>query len=622
MIFAMRLSPEIRFAVAPMRGVLVPVLAISSVYNVLLLSGSFFMLLVYDDVLPSRSVPSLISLLVLVALAYGFQALLDVVRGRIMVHVGSLFMRRLSDRVLDVVSQYELSRGALPNGTQIVRDVDTVRSYLSGAGPLAIVDLPWIVIYLLVLSLFHWSLGLIALAGVAVLVALMVVNNRMTEPLALATVRTGAQRATLAEATLRNAETLKALGMASARHAEWHATEAEYLAANDRFSYISSTMSGLTKSFRMLLQSATLALGAFLVINGSATGGVIIASSILSARALAPVEQMIANWKAMIGSRQALARMRELLESVPERIEPMGLALPAANLTVQGVASAPPGTRAVTLLDVSFQLAAGDALAVVGRSGSGKTTLARVLCGVWPTLRGSVRLDGATLDQWSSDQLASIIGYMPQSIELFKGTIAQNIARFRHDADREAVLAAARAADCHDLIVRLENGYDHLIGPGGGGLSAGQQQRIALARALYGNPFLVVLDEPNSNLDYEGETALGAAIRGVRERGGMVVVIAHRPSVIAHVSHILAMNGGKIERFEAAEDFARRMRRNAGIERASPEAADSLDGPAPADAAATAPETSAETANAPAVAPPGTSPATSNERTTPAEVQP
>jgi len=238
-----------------------------------------------------------------------------------------------------------------------------------------------------------------------------------------------------------------------------------------------------------------------------------------------------------------------------------------------------------------------------------------VICGVWPVVRGSVRLDGATLDQWSSDQLASIIGYMPQSIELFRGTIAQNIARFRADANREAVLAAARAADCHDLIVRLENGYDHLIGPGGGGLSAGQQQRIALARALYGNPFLVVLDEPNSNLDYEGEMALGAAIRGVRERGGMVVVVAHRPSVIAHVSHILAMNGGKIERFEGVAEFTRRMRRNAEIERAStPEAADSLDGPVPVDGANSAPASGTSADTTPAVAPAG-------EPATPAEIQ-
>lgn len=567
MIFAVQLSAELKVAIAPIRRVVVPVIAISSVYNVLLLSGSFFMLLTYDDVLPSRSVPSLVSLLVMVTLAYAFQAVLDVTRGRIMVHVGSLFMRSISDRVLDVVSRYELGLGAIPNGTQIVRDVDTVRAYLSGPGPLAILDLPWIVVYLLILSLFHWALGLLALFGVFVLVSLMLLNNRMTAPLALETMRTGARRATLADATLRNAETLKALGMAGARQGEWHAVEAEYLRANDRFSYISSTMSGSTKAFRMLLQSATLALGAYLVIEGSATGGIIIASSILSSRALAPVEQAIANWKGMVSSRQALARLRELLQAVPYAVEPMGLELPKSSLAVSGVTAAPPGTRTVTLADMTFTLSAGEALAVVGRSGSGKTTLARVVCDIWPALRGSVRLDGATLDQWSPDQIARIIGYVPQSIELFEGTIAQNIARFRHDADREAILSAAQAADCHDLIVRLEGGYDYLIGPQGGGLSAGQRQRIALARALYGDPFLVVLDEPNSNLDYEGELALGMAIKRVRERGGIVLVIAHRPSVVAHVSHIMVMNSGRIERFETREEFETRIKPPAPISR-------------------------------------------------------
>lgn len=559
MAFALRLTSELKRAIAPVKRVCLPVLAISSVYNLLLLSGSFFMLLVYDDVIPSRSVPSLVSLLLLVALAYSFQAVLDVVRGRMMVHVGSLFMRGVSDRVLDVLSRYELARGAMPNGTQIVRDVDTVRGYLSGPGLLAIVDLPWIVVYLLILSVFHWTIGLLSLGGVAVLVALILVNSRMTEPLALATMRSGARRLALADSTLRNAETLKALGMASARRREWHAVETEYLRANDRFCYISSGLSGSTKAFRMLLQSATLALGAFLVISDKATGSIIIAASILSARALAPVEQVIANWKGMIASRQALGRLRDLFASVPDQIPPMGLERPMRNLVVQGLAAAPPGTRKLTINDVSFRLQAGDALAVVGRSGSGKSTLARVLCGVWPALRGSVRLDGATLDQWSSDEIANIVGYVPQSIELFEGTIADNIARFRSDVERGGVVEAALAPDCHDLIVRLENGYDHFIGPHGGGLSAGQQQRIALARALYGDPFLIVLDEPNSNLDHEGEQALGTAIKRARERGAIVVVIAHRPSVIAHVSHIMTMNRGRVERFESRSEFEGRV---------------------------------------------------------------
>jgi len=564
---------EIKQAVAPFRKVLPPLLAISSVYNILLLSGSFFMLLVYDDILPSRSVPSLVSLFLMVAVAYAFQAFLDIARGRMMVHVGTLFMRRISDRVLDVISRFEMTRGPMAGGTQIVRDVDTLRTFLSGAGPLAFLDLPWIFVYLLILFIFHWSLGILALLGVLVLVALMAFNNRMTQPLARETVRAGSIRFQVAETTLQNAETIKALGMSDARREQWHGVEEAYLEANDRLAFISSTITGSTKAFRMLLQSATLGLGAYLVIQGNATGGIIIAASILTARALAPVDQVIAHWKNMISARQAQKRLDEFFSLIPPREEPMGLELPSEELTLQNVTTGPPGARVVTLGDVSLRLQAGDGLAVVGPSGSGKTALARVLCGVWPTLRGSVRLDGATLDQWSSDQMIDIIGYVPQSIELFEGTIAQNIARFQPNADREAVLAAAKAADCHEMIVRLPDGYDFMINTKGGNLSAGQRQRLALARALYGDPFLIVLDEPNSNLDYDGEVALGLAIRKARARGAIVVVIAHRAQVVAHVSHIMVLSGGRVESLDTKEEFDRRQqaKRQAQLPKGEPE---------------------------------------------------
>lgn len=572
-VLAIRLSSELKVALTPLKHALIPILVISSIYNVLLLSGSFFMLLVYDDVLPSRSVPSLVSLLILVIVAYAFQALLDVIRGRIMVHLGSFFMRSVSDRILEVIARYELTRGTLPHGSQLIRDADSVRAYLSGPGPLAILDLPWIIIYLLVLSIFHWSIGLLSLFGVAVLLALMIANNRITSPLAKETMRASAGRANLAEATRRNAEVLKALGMGKARHRQWRDVELDYLQANERFSYLSSTLGGLTKSFRMFLQSATLALGAFLVIDGRATGGIIIAGSILSARALAPVEQVISNWKGMVAARLSLARMRDLLEALPNRIEPMGLELPCRQVEARCVTASPPGAQKVTLADVSFRLGAGDALAVVGRSGSGKTCLARTLCGVWPLLKGSIRLDGATLDQWPDDLISNIVGYVPQTIELFEGTIGQNISRFRENPDKDTIIQAARDADCHDLIVSLPGGYDYLIGPQGGGLSAGQQQRIALARAIYGNPFLVVLDEPNSNLDYEGEAALGAAIKRIRERKGIVVIVAHRPNVLTNVSHVMTMNAGRVERFETRSDFETRIRAHRSSKAGSDEAA-------------------------------------------------
>lgn len=552
---------DIGQALGPFRRILPPLIAISSVYNILLLSGSFFMLLVYDDVLPSRSVPSLLSLLLMVTIAYGFQAFLDIVRGRMMVHVGTLFTRRVSDRVLDVISRYEMQRGPMPGGTQIVRDIDTIRGFLSGPGPLAFLDLPWILVYVIILFIFHWSIGVLALVGMAVMLVLLLINSRMTEPLARETVRAGALRFQLADNTLRNSETIKALGMTQARRMAWHEAEENLLIANDRLAFISSNLTGLSKAFRMLLQSLTLALGAFLVIDGDATGGIIIAASILTARAVAPVEQVIAHWKNMISSRQAQQRIVEMFQAIPVQEEPMGLEMPKQTLTLQGVTSGPPGARVVTVADVSLQLKAGDALAVVGPSGSGKTALARVICGIWPTLRGSVRLDGATLDQWSNEQIGQIVGYVPQSLEMFEGTIAQNISRFQPDADREKVLAAAKAADCHEMIVRLTDGYDYRVNPRGGNLSGGQLQRLALARALYGDPFLIILDEPNSNLDYDGEAALGVAIRRARERGAIVVVVAHRPQVVAHVSHIMVMNSGRVESFETKEDFDERKRK-------------------------------------------------------------
>ena len=591
---------ELKAALVPFRRILAPLVAISSVYNILLLSGSFFMLLVYDDVLPSRSLPSLFSLFLMVSVAYFFQAVLDIMRGRIMVHVGTLFTRKVSDRVLDVVSRFELLRGPMPGGIQIVRDIDTIRGFISNGGPLAYLDLPWILIYLIILFLFHWSLGVLAILGVTVLVVLMVLNSRLTEPLARETVRAGAARFQLAESTQRNSETIKALGMQNSRRELWHSADESFLMANDRLAFISTNLTGATKAFRMLLQSASLALGAYLVIHGDATGGVIIAASILTARALAPAEQVIHQWKNMVSSRQAYDRLLENFQAVPAKEEPMGLELPKQSLTVQGVATGPPGARIVTLADASFQLQAGDALAVIGPSGSGKSALARVMCGVWPVLRGSVRLDGATIDQWSSDQISHIIGYVPQAIELFEGTIAQNISRFQADSDREAVLAAAKAADCHEMIVRLTNGYDFQIDSRGGNLSAGQKQRLALARALYGDPFLVVLDEPNSNLDYDGEAALGIAIRRARDRGAIVIIVAHRPQVVANVNYIMVVNNGRIERFETKPEFdeRKRMQRKAQLPPAQAATASSN-----SDGTVTAKITQAKAAEEPAVQP-------------------
>ena len=544
-----QLTSDMREALQPIGKSLLPVAVISGVLNILMLGGSFFMLLVYDEVLPSRSLPTLAGLLLIVACVYAFQAFLDFVRGRIMVQLGSLFARRISMRVLDVLSRFELTTGPLASGTQPVRDLDQVRSFLSGPGPLAILDLPWVLLFLAILFLFHWSLGVLALLGVIVMIALMVITDRLTQRRTEEIVQLSSQRFNSAEAVRRNAETLRALGMGRSRRDSWATLESRYLAANDGLARFAGSMGSTTRSFRMMLQSSVLALGAYLVIEGQATGGVIIAGSIISARALAPVEQTIAQWKGAINSLQAFKRLRMMFAEVPEVHPPMALPVPKNTLDVQQLTCGPPGRRLITIADITFSLEAGDGLAVVGRSGSGKSTLARAICGIWPTLRGNVRLDGAALDQWSPDDLGAALGYLPQSVELFDGTIAQNIARFDPTATPEDILAAAHAADIHEMVTRFEGGYEYLVGPGGGSLSAGQMQRVALARALYKNPFLIVLDEPNSNLDGAGEIALGQAIEGARQRGAIVIVIAHRPNILTHVSHVLIMNNGRLQEF-------------------------------------------------------------------------
>lgn len=544
--------------------VLWPIVVFSAVFNVLLLAGSFFMLLVYDDVLASRSGATLAGLLLMVTVAYAFQGAIDVIRSRVLLHTGAKADRRLCDRLYDVISRYEQEVAPLPSGSAPVRDLDLVRGYITGPGPLALLDLPYVAMFLLILTVFHWMLGLATLAGVLVMVLLMVLGDRRTRAPALQAAAIAAARFTMAEDVRRNGEVVRVLGMGGRRRASWDAVSQKLIAAHDELADVSGRTQVIGKAFRLFLQSFVLAVGAFLVIDGRATGGVIIAGSILSARALMPVEQTIGQWKPMMEASQAWRRLSDLLERVPSREAPMVLPRPKASLDVQGVVCGPPGRQRVTVANVSLRLEAGEALAVIGHSGSGKSTLMRALTGAWPLLRGAVRLDGASLEQWDPVQLGRDMGYVPQAIELFDGTIAQNIARFEMDANPDAIIAAARAADVHDMIVGLPGGYEYMLGgPGGGGLSAGQKQRIALARALYGDPFLIVLDEPNSNLDAAGEDALLAAVRSAKERGAIVVIVGHRPTVFAHVDRIMIMADGQLLQIGDRAEMLKRINFNA-----------------------------------------------------------
>jgi ATP-binding cassette subfamily C protein len=533
--------------------------------NLLYLTGSFFMLQIYDRVLPSRSVQTLVGLAILAATLYAFQGILDVIRGRIIVRIGAFLDENVSGRVYDTIIRLPLKTKTAGDGLQPLRDLDQLRGFLSGGGPLALFDLPWMPVYLGICFIFHVWIGVAALVGALILVALTISTELRTRGPMKEAIGFASQRNVLAEAARRNAEVLQAMGMATRSAGRWGEANAKYMNAQRRASDVAGGLGAISKVLRMLLQSAVLGIGAYLVIQQEATAGIIIASSILTSRALAPVELAIANWKGFVAARHGWRRLSELLHKLPREDESMALPQPRAQLSVENIAVNPPGEQKVILVDIAFALKAGQGLGIIGPTASGKSSLARALVGVWHPARGKVRLDGAALEQWSAEELGRHIGYLPQDVELFAGTIAENIARFEPDANPDAIIAAAKAANVHELILRLPDGYETEIGENGQALSAGQRQRLALARALYKDPFLVVLDEPNSNLDAEGETALTQAILGIRARGGIAVVVAHRPSALAGVDIVLVMGNGRAQSFGPKDEVMRKLRQPAQL---------------------------------------------------------
>lgn len=550
---------ELRAALRSCRSGFLVVGVLSGLVNVLYLTGSFFMMQVYDRVLPSRSLQTLVGLLVLALTLYAFQSLLDLIRSRMLARFGMALDHTLAPRLFDLIARAPLKGLATADRTRPLRDLDAVRSFLSGSGPVALFDLPWMPIYLAICVLFHPWIGLAALVGTLVLVVFTWTTDRMTSRATRVAMEQGMIRSGMAEAASRNAETLAAMGMQGHQAGRWAQANRAYMGEQLYASDVINGFGAVAKAFRGSLQSIVLALGAYLVIENQATAGVIIAASILTARAMAPAELAIANWKSFVQARQAWQRLNELCLRIPAESETLALPPPSASLVVESISVAPPGTSRAVVRDVSFPLKAGQGLGIIGPSASGKSTLARALVGVWPCLRGRVRLDGAALDQWGSATLGTHVGYLPQEVELFAGTVAQNIARFRPDADSAEIVEAARMAGVHEMVVALPNGYDTPVGESGAGLSAGQRQRIGLARALFGRPFLVVLDEPNSNLDSEGEAALTQAMVGVRQRGGICVVVAHRPSALAAVDLVLIMDHGAARAFGPKDEVLKRV---------------------------------------------------------------
>jgi PrtD family type I secretion system ABC transporter len=544
---------ELGEALRACRNAFIGVGLMSCMINLLYLTGSIFMLEIYDRVLPSRSVPTLVGLVILAGGLYIAQGILDLIRGRILVRIGTSLDEALSGRVFETVVRLPLIAGGRNEGLQPLRDLDNIRSFLSSLGPSAFFDLPWLPFYLAICFAFHVLIGATALVGAIILVILTILTEFMTRKPAREAMGLAARRNDLAAASRRNAEVLVAMGMSGRLTRRWSVTNEEYLAGNQRTSDVAGGLGAIAKVLRMTLQSAVLGVGAYLVIHQEATAGVIIAGSILAARALAPVDLAIAHWKGFVAARQSWHRLNRLLASLPAQGVPTRLQAPSRRLSVENVSIVPPGDQKVIVHDVTFALEAGNGLGVIGPSGSGKSSLVRALVGVWQPARGKVRLDAAALDQWSSDVLGRHVGYLPQDVELFAGTVAQNICRFDPEAISGNIIGAAKEAGVHEMIVKMSEGYDTQVGEHGVSLSAGQAQRVALARALYGEPFLIVLDEPNSNLDTEGDEALTRAVRAARERGAIVVVVAHRPIGIEAVDMLLVLKDGRMQAFGPKE---------------------------------------------------------------------
>ena len=533
--------------------------AFSGVINVMMLTPAVYMLQVYDRALVSRNITTLGMLTLLVVGLFLLMSALEMTRTRVLIRVGNCLDMALNRRIFSAAFERNLSRAG-GNPAQALQDLAQVRQFLTGNGLFAFFDAPWTPIYLLVCYLIHPWLGLVTMIGSLVLVGLAYLTEKATQkPLAEAN-QASLSSASYANNNLRNAEVIEAMGMLPSIGKRWYQGHLRILQmqtlASDRAALISST----GRFVRITLQSVILGTGALLAIEGKITPGMMIACSILTGRALGPVEQVIASWKQLLGCRLAWGRLNDLLQDYPQRPPSMSLQRPMGMLAVENVIAGAPGTTTSIVRGVSFSLVAGESLGIIGPSASGKSTLARLLVGVWPAQAGKVRLDGADIFTWNKAELGPWLGYLPQDVELFEGSIAENIARFA-EVDSDAVIRAARSSGVHDMILRFPQGYDTRLAADGTPLSGGQKQRIALARALYGEPNLVVLDEPNASLDDVGEKALVDALAELKARGATVILISHRPNVLCAVDKILMLRDGAVHMLGSRDEVFAALRK-------------------------------------------------------------
>ncbi|WP_308917082.1 type I secretion system permease/ATPase [Jannaschia sp. LMIT008] len=534
----------------------------SVVVNALMLTGPIYMLQVYDRVLSSRSEATLIALTALVTFLFLMMGVMDHLRGRVMARFGARFQDGLDSRVF----QAHLKRAAFaqggPGGRNPLRDVEAVQRLLASPVFLALFDAPWTPFFLAAIFIFHPLLGLLAVGGGLVLITVAILNQWLTSgPMAQAN-QASARAELTAQQLASDAELVHSLGMRGSAFRRWQTARGQSLEDGVTYSDRSGLFTVTTKTLRLFLQSMMLGLGAWLVLQEQLTAGAMIAGSILLGRALAPLELLIGQWQLVQAARKGRSAVVELLSEIPPERERHPLPRPQAHLVAENLTVFPPGAQQATLRGIGFALKPGQAMGVIGPSGAGKTTLAKALTGVWPPAGGKIRLDTATLDQYDADVLGGYVGYLPQTVTLFDGTIAENIARLSTDPDPAAVVAAAKKAAAHEMITAQPQGYDTPVTAVGGRLSGGQIQRIGLARAMYGDPVLLVLDEPNSNLDNEGTEALNRAIAAHKDRGGAVIIIAHRPAAIKECEVLLMLRGGMRVAFGPREEVLRDMVKN------------------------------------------------------------
>ena len=543
------------------RMALVSTGAFSFIINLLMLTGPLFMLQVYDRVLNSGSISTLTALVLLAATLYILYGFLEFIRSRVMVQIGRQLDEGLRARAFDMMG-FHATKGNPQVRNSPISDLLTVRQFVSSPGPFAFFDMPWAPIYLFVIYLMHPWLGMAAAVAIVILSVLAIINNRiMKEPSAEAQ-KAIAQAQVMSDESLRNAEVSSVLGMSDVMRDRWESVQSTALDAQTSASNRGGLISTMSRTLRLMFQSGMLGLGALLAVQQEISAGSMIAASIIMARALAPVEQAVAHWQPYLGFRRAWARLSDLMKQTPAPAEPMPLPAPKGALEVDGLSAFVADSDKPIVFNVSFKIDAGTGLGVIGPTGAGKSTLARAIVGAWPRMRGKIRLDGAEVRQWDPVRLGKHLGYLPQDVELFEGTVAENISRFEPEADPQNIVAAASQAAVHDMVLKLPDGYNTRVGAGGHRLSAGQLQRIGLARAMYGDPVLLIMDEPNANLDAEGEAALVQAVANARKRGATVIVVAHRPSALAAIDTLLMLKDGQQVAFGPKDEVLAKVLQN------------------------------------------------------------